>query len=383
MGVATNQIATKGDLMKCGFTEISTSITDTECATYGDIHKLNGSQSTGDMFLVESLFSTLNYADSGVNSGIETVVIEANETVMFKIATYNIPNNFYLSDSNYIELGRPNAGITISTLSTVRSTTMQYLYVLSSDEDDPAMGAVDAFGDSVTLSPNSSASLSWYFSPRNVATNIGQDTTLYLYLILTNQTSFSDSFQINWNQVTSGNLNLNYIPLRKCIKYSVASSKKFSQLWLFSITESVTGKTKADNISVRYAYKTSSTATETYVNAASCALSDPDAANGTFSTTYFVQYNPRKLLSTAPYSSRLTIWCGSTSSNQSWSYRVRKRNGVWTSWCSQVKAKSAYVDPLKDFPELLTSNPYSSLSGGDAAWLQAVYAINGVEFKIT
>ena len=383
MGVATNQIATKGDLMKCGFTEISTSITDTECATYGDIHKLNGSQSTGDIFLVESLLSTLSYVDSGVNSGIETVVIEANETVMFKIATYNIPHNFYLSDSNYIELGLPNAGITISTLSTVRSTTMQYLYVLSRDEDDPAMGAVDAFGDSVTLSPNSSASLSWYFSPRNVATNIGQDTTLYLYLILTNQTSFSNSFQINWNQVTSGNLNLNYIPLKKCIKYSVASSKKFSQLWLFSITESVTGKTDANNISVRYAYKTSSTAAETYVNAASCSLSDPDRANGTFSASSYVQYNPRKLLSTAPYSSRLTIWCGSTNINQSWSYRVRKRNGVWTSWCDQPKAKSAYVDPLKDFPELLNSNPYSSLSGGDAAWLQAIYAINGVEFKIT
>jgi hypothetical protein len=96
-----------------------------------------------------------------------------------------------------------------------------------------------------------------------------------------------------------------------------------------------------------------------------------------------VKYNPRKLLRTAPYSSRLTIWCGYTNSNQSWSYRVRKRNGVWTSWCNQPKSKSAHVDPLKDFPELLTSNPYSSLSGGDAAWLQAIYAIDGVEFKIT
>lgn len=381
MGVAPNQIATKGDLMKCGFTEISTSITDNECATYGDLHELNTTNLRTD-----SLFSTLSYAGTSLEtpSGISNIVIDAHESMEFQIAFFNIPHDLYLSGANRIELGHPGAGITISTLNTTREVNIDYLYVLSRDDDDPTMNSVDAFGDSITLTPNSPTSLSWYFLPRNIATNVGYDTILYLYLVIANQTSQAVTFQMNFNQIASGNLDLKYIPLRKCIKYSVASSKQFMRLWDFGINESVVGKTKANNISVRYAYKTSSTATETYVTAASCALSDPDTANGTFSETSFVKYNPRKLLlSTAPYSSRLTIWCGSTNSNQSWSYRVRKRNGVWTSWCDQPKAKSAYVDPLKDFPELLNSNPYSSLSGGDAAWLQAIYAINGVEFKIT
>lgn len=379
MGVATNQIATKGDLMKCGFTEISTSITDTECVTYGDLHELNTTNLRTD-----SLFSTINYAGTGLGtpSGISNIVIDAHESIEFQIAFFNIPHDLYLSDANRIELGRPGAGITISTLNTDREVNIDYLYVLSRDDDDPAMNSVDAFGDSITLTPNSPTNLSWYFLPRNIATNVGYDTILYLYLVIANQTSQAVTFQMNFNQIASGNLDLKYIPLRKCIKYSVASSTQFMRLWDFGINESVAGKTRANNISVRYAYKTSSTATETYVTAASCSLSDPDNANGTFSEISFVKYNPRRLLRTAPYSSRLTIWCGSTKSKQSWSYRVRKRNGVWTSWCDQPKANSAYVDPLKDFPELLTSNPYSSLSGGDAAWLQAIYAINGVEFKI-
>lgn len=378
MGVATNQIATKGDLMKCGFTEISTSITDTECVTYGDLKQLDDTASIS----LDSLYSTINYSGSGAPSGMSSIVIDSGETLTFKIAIYNIPYHMYLSASNHIELGHPNAGVSVSNVNTDRSVNLHYAYALCRDSDGPT-SSVDSIGNSVTIAPGNGANLVWYFSPRTVATNIGNDTTLYLYLLVTNQSSYVASLQFNWGQIASGNLTLKYIPLNKCIKYSEAISKNVSKSWYFGINESVTGKTNANNISVRYAYKTSSTATETYVNAASCALSDPDAANGTFSTTYFVKYNPRKLLSTAPYSSRLTIWCGSTSSNQSWSYRVRKRNGVWTSWCSQVKAKSAYVDPLKDFPELLTSNPYSSLSGGDAAWLQAVYAINGVEFKIT
>lgn len=380
MGIATNQIATKGDLMKCGFTEISTSITDTECATYGDLHALN----TTDL-RTGSLLTTLSYSGSGATtpSGVSNIVIDAYESLEFQIAFFNIPHDLYLSGASYIELGHHRAGITIVPLNTTREVNIDYLYILSRDADDPVTNAVDAFGDSVTLSPDSPTLLSWYFSPRNIVTNVGYDTILYLYLVLANRSSQAVTFQVDFSQIASDNLKLTYIPLRKCIKYSVASFTQFRKLWYFGINESVAGKTKANNISVRYAYKTSSTATETYVNAASCALSDPDAANGTFSENYFVNYNPRTLLRTAPYSSRLTIWCGSTNSNQSWSYRVRKRNGVWTSWCDQPKAKSAYVDPLKDFPELLNSNPYSSLSGGDAAWLQAIYAINGVEFKIT
>lgn len=379
MGIATNQIATKGDLMKGGFTEISTSITDTECVTYGDLKQLHD---TGGMRIGSSLYSTINHSDSEAPSGMNSIAIDAGETLTFKIAVYNIPHHMYLSATNHIELGHSNAGVSVSNVGTGSYVNLHYAYALCRDSDGP-ISSVDTIGDSVTIAPGNGANLVWYFTPRTVATNIGNDTTLYLYLLVTNQSTYVAYLQFDWGQITSSNLALKYIPLNKCIKYSEAMSKYVYKSWYFGINESVAGKTKANNISVRYAYKTASTATETYVNAASCALSDPDAANGTFSASIPVQHNPRKLVTTAPYSSRLTIWCGSTNSNQSWSYRVRKRNGVWTSWCSQPKAKSAYVDPLKDFPELLNSNPYSSLSGGDAAWLQAIYAINGVEFKIT
>lgn len=379
MGVATNQIATKGDLMKCGFTEISTSITDTECVTYGDLKQLND---TADMRITSSLYSTINYSGSEAPSGMSAIVIDAGETLTFKIAIYDIPHHMYLSAFNHIELGHSNAGVSVSNVNTDRSVNLHYIYALCRDSDGPT-SSVDTISNSIAIAPGNGANLIWYFNPRTVATNVGNDTTLYLYLLVTNQSTYVASLQFSWGQIASSNLTLKYIPLNKCIKYSEAVSKNVSKSWYFGINESVTGKTDANNISVRYTYKTYSTSTETYVNAASCPLSDPDTSNGTFSETYHVQYNPRSLVTTAPYSSRLTIWCGSTNINQTWSYRILKRNGTWTSWCGQPKSKSAHVDPLTDFPELLTSNPYSSLSGGDAAWLQAVYAIEGVEFKIT
>lgn len=370
MGVATNQIATKGDLMKCGYTEISTSLTNTECATYGDIHDMvtNG-YIASSVESWSSISPTINMTQTELN-----ITLPRYGTSMYKLMTYSLPESLKASGLIYLSF---SGSALLEIMGSSGSYNLTY-YLCFGDRTPHESGSYEAgnysnvqTGTTMYAYPISTMSISGDFS---------NYSTVSLYVVLENP---------NYNYISLDLLvslhsydALKYIPLDKCIKYGVASAQAIRVPWTLGINEQVAGKTNASQVIVRYAYKTSSTGTETYVTAGSVTMSDPDTANGTFSQINHIEYNVRKLKVAAPYSARMTLWCGSTKGNQTWSYRIKKRNGAWTSWSSTSNGKNMHVDPLIDFPELLTSNPYSSLSGGEAKWLQAAYAIRGVEFRI-
>lgn len=152
----------------------------------------------------------------------------------------------------------------------------------------------------------------------------------------------------------------------KCVKYSDVYNKSIRVPWYVKISENVTGATRANKIELRYYYKTSSTATETYKT---CGTWNYDSnISGSAETTHYFEANPYLLYSGSVYSSRLLIWCGETNNNQTWQWRLRTKTGpttgTWGSWNTQSSnAANAFAYPSGDF-------------------LYAMKTYNGVEFYI-
>ena len=152
----------------------------------------------------------------------------------------------------------------------------------------------------------------------------------------------------------------------KCVKYADIYNKNVRVPWYVKISENVTGGTKAHKIELRLYYKTSSTATETYV---SCGYWDHGSKiHGSASALHYFEANPKALYSGTIYSSRLVIWCGKTGGNQTWKWRLRSKTGpttgTWESWNKQSNnAVNSFAYPPGDF-------------------LYAMKHYNGVEFNI-
>lgn len=152
----------------------------------------------------------------------------------------------------------------------------------------------------------------------------------------------------------------------KCVKYADIYNQIVRVPWTVTISEGVGGKTRADTIELRYYYKTSSTATETYEVCGTWSYGSN--ISGSASSNMYFEANPYVLYSGSVYSDSLKIWCGSTNAKQTWTYRLRTKTGkgftgTWGDWVSVGNATSV----------LLT------ISGG---FLYAMKTYNGIEFHV-
>lgn len=379
MGKNTNQIATKSDLLYAGYFGITSDPNDTECATYEDIHNL---VTSGKIASSVEKWNTITPTVHLSNTST-TYTLTAGASLSYKIATYNLPTSFQVDALKLLCFNASN--ISYVDISTNSSTTIDVsaYFILCPQNQDPIASSDGAILRSESMSLNSSTR-TVYMDFYDISRSWPDFTTCSLYFVVTNRSTVSRTLYATFGYVTSTSLDMEWMIPKKCVKYSDATATIIRKPFYLGINEQVVGKTSANRIIVRYAYKTSSSATEQYAAAIDDTLNDPDAANGTFSKASHLECNARKLVATTPYSARMTIWCGSTGGNQSWSYRVRKSDNTWTSWKYMNKGKSLHVDPLGDFPELKTSGVFAlTISGyGENDWLKAASNITGVEFKI-
>lgn len=379
MGKNTNQIATKSNLLYAGYFGITNDPNDKECATYGDIRNL---VSTGKIASSVEKWNTITPTVHLSNTNTTNTLVAGNY-VSFKIATYSLPTSFGSSRNAFALDSASSSYVDISTNSSTNIDIHAY-FILCPGSQLPTASADGYMLKSEYTTLNSSTKTMYMEFPNTSSVWWPGFTTASLYFVVASRSTTNRTLYANFGYTTSTYLPLTWIPLEKCIKYSDAIARMIRKPFYLGINEQVAGKTKANRIIVRYAYKTSSSATEQYAAAIDDTFNDPDTANGTFSKASHLECNARKLVATTPYSARMTIWCGSTSGNQSWSYRVRKSDNTWTSWKSLSKGKSVHVDPLGDFPELRNAGVFAlTLSGyGENDWLKAAYNITGVEFKI-
>lgn len=379
MGKNTNQIATKSDLLHAGYFGITNNYNDKECATYEDIHNL---VTSGKIASSVEKWNTITPTVHLYNTST-TYTLAAGASLSYKIATYNLPTSFQVEALKLLCFNSSNSSyVDISTNSSATIDVYAY-FMLCPQYQDPSTSPDGVFLKSEPISLNSSTR-TVYMDFYDTSSSWPNFTTCSLYFVVSNRSTVSRTLYATFENVTSFDLAMEWMISKKCVKYSDATSTIIRKPFYLGINEQVAGKTKANRIIVRYAYKTSSSATEQYAAAIDATLNDPDTANGTFSKASHLECNARKLVATTPYSARMTIWCGSTSSKQSWSYRVRKSDNTWTSWKYMKKDKSIHVDPLVDFPELKTAGVFVPLlnGSGESDWLKAASNITGVEFKI-
>jgi hypothetical protein len=379
MGLKVDQIATKSDLLKAGYFDITTNINDKECATYADIRNL---VNTGKVASSVEKWNTINPTIHLSNTTTTNTLVAGNY-VSFKIATYSLPTSFGSSRNAFSFDAANSSYVGIRTNSTTNIDIEAY-FIFCPGSQEPTASSDGCILKSEHTTLNSSTKTMYMEFP-NTASILWPDfTTASLYFVVANLSTTNRTLYANFGYTSASYLPLSWIPLYKCVKYSDAVNQIIRKPFYVGINEQVGGKTSANKIEVRYNYKTSSSATETYVTALSQTLNDPDNANGTFSMASHLECNARKFITSVPYSARMTIYCGSTSGNQSWSYRIRLSDNTWTSWVTLAKRTYALVDPLVDFTTLKTKGIFATLlsGSGENDWLKAASNITGVEFKI-
>lgn len=379
MGKNTNQIATKSDLLMAGYFDITNNVNDKECATYGDIHNL---VSTGKIAASVEKWNTISPTIHLSNTNTTNPLVAGNY-VSFKIATYSLPTSFGNSRNAFALGSASSSYVGISTNSNNYIDINAYFILCPGSQEPTASSDGYILKSENTILNNSTKTM--YMEFPNTSSIIWRGfTTASLYFVVANQATTNVTLYADFGYTPPSYLPLKWIPLYKCIKYSDAVAQFIRKPFYLGINEQVAGKTNANRIIVRYAYKVSSASEEAYAASLDETFNDPDTANGTFYTNSHLECNARKLLKTTPYYARMTIWCGSTSSNQTWSYRIKRRNDVWTSWKSIGNGKSVHVDPLTDFTELRTAGVFGTLisGSGENDWLKAASNIKGVEFKI-
>jgi hypothetical protein len=379
MGKNTNQIATKSDLLYAGYFGITNDPNDKECATYEDIHNL---VATGKLASSVESWNTITPTVHLSNTST-TYTLTAGASLSYKIATYNFPTGFQVDSPKLMCFNASNSSyVDISTNSSAPIDVYAY-FILCPQYQDPISSPDGVYLNSESMSLNNSTR-TMYMDFYDASRSWPGFTSCSLYFVVANRSTVSRTLYATFGYVMPTYLAMEWMISKKCIKYSDAIAQIIRKPFYLGINEQVAGKTSANRIIVRYAYKTSSSATEQYAAAIDDTLNDPNTANGTFSKASHLECNARKLVATTPYSARMTIWCGSTGGNQSWSYRVRKSDNTWTSWKYMNKGKSLHVDPLGDFPELRNAGVFAlTLNGyGENDWLKAASNITGVEFKI-
>lgn len=379
MGKNTNQIATKSDLLMAGYFGITTNVNDKECATYGDIHNL---VSTGNVAASVEQWNIINPTIHLSNTNTTNTLVAGNY-ISFKIATYSLPTSFGYSMNASTFDSSSSSYVGISTNSSTNIDIQAY-FILCPGSQEPSASSDGYILKSESTTLNNSTKVMYMEFPNTYSLWWPSFTTASLYFVVASRATVNRTLYANFGYTAASYLQLSWIPLEKCIRYSDAISRMIRKPFYLGINEQVMGKTDANRIIVRYAYKTSSSASEQYAASLDATLNDPNTANGTFSKSSHIECNARKLVTTTPYYARMTIWCGSTGGNQTWSYRIRKSNNTWTSWKSIGKGKSVHVDPLGDFPELRTAGVFATLTNGSGEndWLKAASNITGVEFKI-
>lgn len=161
----------------------------------------------------------------------------------------------------------------------------------------------------------------------------------------------------------------------KCVKFSQYSTTPVRVPWVLTISENVTGATRARTIEVRYYYKTSSSAAETYKVMGSYTFSSN--ISGSASQTQFLEANPYALYNGSVYSSRVVFWCGTTNNKQDWEYKMKKRSasggssGTWQSSYTEAgyNKKTCEVCP-------------SGTQSQELGMIQTLLDYNGIEFHI-
>ena len=135
----------------------------------------------------------------------------------------------------------------------------------------------------------------------------------------------------------------------KCVKYQDYHSRPVRVPWLLKISEGVSGATRARTIEIRYYYKTTSTASETYKVIGSYTWGS-NITNSAEMLMY-IEANPYAVINQDLYSSNVKIWCGTTNIKQDWKWRMRTQgttpySGSWTAWQSGGKGTSCLAAPL-------------------------------------
>lgn len=160
----------------------------------------------------------------------------------------------------------------------------------------------------------------------------------------------------------------------KCVQYASFKTTIVRQPWLVKISENVGGKTRADVIELRYYYKTTSTAAETYKVAGTWSYGSN--ISGSAQATHYFEANPYALYNGTVYSGYLAIWCGECGGKQSWKYKLRiksRTNGLNGTWASSWTGLSGTAKS-KLVPILQTT--------GSNTYCQAMDLYNGIEFNI-
>ena len=135
----------------------------------------------------------------------------------------------------------------------------------------------------------------------------------------------------------------------KCVKYKDYNTRPVRVPWLLKISEGVSGATRAKNIEVRYYYKTTSTASETYK--VICSYTWSSNISSSAQICMYLEANPYAVINQDLSSSNVKIWCGSTNISQTWKWRMRTQgttpySGSWTAWQSGGSGTSCLATPL-------------------------------------
>lgn len=160
----------------------------------------------------------------------------------------------------------------------------------------------------------------------------------------------------------------------KCVKFQDFATANVQQPFYIRLIETLwLVDSRAHTVELRYYYKTSSTSTLTY-KVVGTWDNLGNNVDGEASILFHFNANPYAVYNGDVYTGYMSIWCGTTRSKETWSYRVRTKGssggntGTWGEWRSLGDGTSALID--------------FNVVEGENTYVESMRMYNGIEFKV-
>lgn len=327
MGKNTNQLITQQELYNLGYTS---SLKDSQLVTNYDLQSYGGfapDQTPVVNYKFTSLVGGSTSAELGFYLSSTSAAwrfpifeIELPTPSSSMQVTFTGAHYIDLYDSNYstiyywyeiydsdVSVPQNGGGITYNNgIWPERSS--EYTYTVTEEGDDQMIGT----STSLSIIPSTASKVTVYLAIRQSDSN----HRVYTIRDATYNLGISPRLK-NWY---------------KCVKYSDVPRAPGRHITV-KISESVGGKTRANQIKIYYVWKTSSGATEQTELVGNWDYGDN--IDGSASKVISVSAPPLNHLN--QYSTEMRIWCGTTNSNQTWKYKLNG-DSSWRSLSSSAKS---------------------------------------------